>query len=184
MKKLSNAELMILQIISLLDKVSGYEINVYVSKMNYQKWADIGKTSVYSALKKLEKKDFVLLTIDTNKVGKGPIPKKYSITESGIIRMKQEMLATIISENERSKRLNLVISSIQILENNKILQAFEERFVNLEKENQRLSNQLTEYKNCIPIGGELLYRKLISSIENELSFALTIINKFKKENDK
>jgi DNA-binding PadR family transcriptional regulator len=171
MKVLTNAELMILQIIRILGQVSGYNINLFVDKMGYRKWADIGKTSIYSALKKLEKKELVLLFIDTEKTGKGPTPKKYSITDVGCKALKREMISTIKTSKNRCIRLDLVISCIEIFTNTEILQSFEDRKAYLNTELERVSAEYDEQYNCITPGGKLLFQHIIINVENEIKFA-------------
>ena len=152
MGNLTNAELMILQVIKLLDQVSGYRINAYVDEMGSRKWADIGKTSIYSALKKLETKELVTLFVDIEKKGKGPSPKNYSITAQGIQRLQKEMLNTIETARERDKRLDLVLFGIEILSTSQILSAFKIRGEFLKSELDRILIEFEEQQNCINAG--------------------------------
>jgi len=92
---LSNAELMLMQLIFESPNKTGYEINNWVKKLGYNKWAGVGKTSVYNGLNKLISKEYLSSHINANKTGKGPLPTCYNITERGNEVLKQDMLETI-----------------------------------------------------------------------------------------
>ena len=72
-KTLSNAELMLLEIISQAKEISGYAIGKLVEERQYRVWADIGTTSIYTGLEKLKRKGLVTSRLDTAKRGKGPL---------------------------------------------------------------------------------------------------------------
>ena len=75
MRRLTNVEMVLLQIIAEKEGISGYGINQIVKERGYREWADIGMTSIYVGLKKLEDKKLVKFKIHTGKIGKGPVPK-------------------------------------------------------------------------------------------------------------
>ena len=183
MKKLSRAELMMLQIIKILGSVSGYNIKVYIERWGYKDWAEVGKTSIYSSLKKLESKGLVLLFIDTQKVGKGAIPKNYSLTETGYDVLKEEMISIIETSKNRSKSFDLVISSIQILDADEIIDAFKARINLLQVEVERVSKQYDEEFDCLPAGGKFLNIRIISSLKNEIEFAKTLLKSYELEGE-
>ena len=177
---LTNAQLMLLQVIHEHLVITGYDINKHVLNLKYKDWADIGKTSIYTGLKVLQEKKYVSSYIDMDKTGKGPLPRKYSLTEAGKEMLKSEMINTIETSREREKRLDLVISAIQILSFQDILAAFDQRMVYLNSEFIRISNDFEEQKNCLPIGGEFLYSRILSSLRNEIDFAKTVLSYYEK----
>lgn len=65
---LSNVEFMLLQMIAELDQASGYDINKLIDQRGYRQWANIGTTSVYAGLKKLNEKELV----ESEPTGKNP----------------------------------------------------------------------------------------------------------------
>ncbi|MCK5051352.1 MAG: helix-turn-helix transcriptional regulator [Candidatus Cloacimonetes bacterium] len=171
----SNAELMLMQLIFEGPNKTGYEINNWVKKLGYNKWAGVGKTSVYNGLNKLIANNYLKAHLNSNKTGKGPLPTCYNITEKGSEAMKQDMLETIGTARERDQRFDLTISAIHLLPKIEITEAFSIRRKFLNKEYDRLSADYEGQKDCISEGGKLLYERMLMSLENELKFAEYIL---------
>ena len=161
----SNTELMLMQLISENPNKTGYEINNWVRKLGYYKWAGVGKTSVYNGLNKLISKEYLNSHINANKTGKGPLPTCYNITEKGIEVLKQDMLETIQTARERDQRFDLIVSAIHLLQNTEIFESFTNRKNFLNEEYERLSTDYQEQKDCISDGGKLLYERMLMSLE-------------------
>ena len=176
MDSLTNAELMLLQIIKEHNEITGYEINKYVISVGYIEWADIGKTSIYTGLKKLEKKSLVTSFIAVDKMGKGPIPRKYSITTEGEKILKEEMIRAISTSREREKRFDLALSAIQILSKQEMINALDQRIIYLSSEKERINEDYIEQKECLPLGGNILYERILKSIDNEIESTQNIKN--------
>ena len=174
----SNAELMLMQLISQSPNKTGYEINNWVRKLGYNKWAGVGKTSVYNGFNKLTAKEYLTAHINTIKTGKGPFPTCYVSTEKGSKAMKQDMLETIQTARERDQRFDLTISAIHLLSKTEIAEAFSTRKKFLNKEYDRLSADYEEQKDCIHDGGKMLYERMLMSLENELKFAEQILERY------
>ena len=177
---LTNAQLMLLQVIHEYIVITGYDINKHVLNLKYKDWADIGKTSIYTGLKILQEKKYVTSFIDMDKTGKGPLPRKYSLNEEGKVILKSEMIYTIENSREREKRLDLVISALQILSFQEITSAFDRRILYLNSEVFRINKDFEDQKNCLPIGGEFLYSRILSSLRNEIEFSKTVLQYFEK----
>ena len=177
---LSNAELMLMQLIFESPNKTGYEINNWVRKLGYYKWAGVGKTSVYNGLNKLISKEYLNSHINANKTGKGPLPSCYNITERGSEVLKQDMLETIQTARERDQRFDLTVSAIHLLQNVEIFEAFTNRKNFLNEEYKRLSTDYQEQKDCIADGGKLLYKRMLMSIENDLNFTDLILDRYSK----
>ena len=175
---LSNAELMLIQLIFESPNKTGYEINNWVKKLGYNKWAGVGKTSVYNGLNKLISKGYLTAHIKTNKTGKGPLPTCYNITEKGSEIMKQDMLETIQTAREQDQRFDLIVSAIHLLHNTEISDAFSIRKTFLNEEYDRLSADFEVQKDCIHDGGKLLYERMLMSLENDLKFADLILERY------
>jgi len=157
----SNAELMLMQLIFESPNKTGYEINNWVKKLGYNRWAGVGKTSVYNGLSKLILREYLTSHVNANKKGKG--------------------LETIRTARERDQRFDLTISAIHLLSETEIVNAFSIRKEFLNKEYDRLSADYKEQKDCLHDGGELLYERMLMSLENELRFAGQIFKRYSVE---
>ena len=176
----SNAELMLMQLICESANRTGYEINNWVKELGYNRWAGVGKTSVYNGLNKLISKGFLESHVNSNKIGKGPLPTCYNITDTGKITLKQDMLETIQTARERDQRFDLIVSAIHLLQNTEIYDAFSLRKTFLSEEYNRLLVDYEEQKDCIHEGGKLLYERMLMSLENDLKVADLILERYSK----
>ena len=175
----SNAELMLMQLIFESPNKTGYEINNWVKKLGYNRWAGVGKTSVYNGLNKLISKEYLTSHINSKKTGKGPLPTCYNITEKGIETLKQDMLETIQTARERDQRFDLIISAIHLLQEVEIFDAFSIRKNFLSGEYKRLSADYEEHIDCIPDGGKLLYERMLMSLKNDQKFTDLILQRYR-----
>ncbi|MBT3756740.1 MAG: PadR family transcriptional regulator [Candidatus Cloacimonetes bacterium] len=176
----SNAELMLMQLICESPNRTGYEINNWVKKLGYNRWAGVGKTSVYNGLSKLISNEYLTSHVNVNKTGKGPLPTCYNITQKGKTTLKQDMLETIQTARERDKRFDLIVSAIHLLSKNETVTSFTIRKKFLSSEHNRLSGSYEENKSCFHEGGMLLVRRMLMSIENDLNFADLILDRYSK----
>ena len=174
----SNAELMLIQLIFQSPNKTGYEISKWVRKLGYNRWAGVGKTSVYNGLNKLISKEFVNAHINSNKIGKGPLPTCYAITEKGSEAMKQDMITTIQTARERDQRFDLTVSAIHLLSKIEITESFSIRKEFLNQEYDRLAADYERQKDCLHDGGKLLYERMLMSLENDLKFADLILERY------
>jgi len=174
----SNAELMLMQLIFESPNKTGYEINNWVKKLGYNRWAGVGKTSVYNGLNKLISKKYLTSHINSKKTGKGPLPTCYNITEKGSDALKQDMLETIGTARERDQRFDLTISAIHLLPKIEITEAFSIRKRFLNKEYNRLSADYEGQKDCIPDGGKLLYERMLMSLKNDQKFTDLLLERY------
>ena len=78
---MTNAELAILSLIAEQPR-HGYEIERVIQERGMREWTEVGFSSIYYLLKKLERGGLVISRIG-RKVGRGPAPRVYGITSDG-----------------------------------------------------------------------------------------------------
>ena len=178
---LTNSELMILQVISANNDISGYEINKYVKYAEYNIWADIGKTSIYASLKKLEKKQYIIAELDLNKKGKGPLPYKYNISKSGLKILYDEMIEILSSAGIRDRSFDLTLSALQLLPSGDVIKALENRISFLRLEFNRIKEEYNDRKDCVDLGPDLLYQHILSLNKTEITFTEKIMQQIKDQ---
>ena len=127
MKTISNAEYMLLQIIAEKGELSGYEINRLVEERGYREWADIGTTSIYTGLARLQDKELVDSYVDSAKQGKGPLPRKFVLNEAGIEILKQEIFNALASSREMKHRFDLGLAAMPFLQPQEVIKALRQR---------------------------------------------------------
>ncbi|PCJ56370.1 MAG: PadR family transcriptional regulator [Planctomycetota bacterium] len=177
MKPISNVEFMLLQILDQEGELSGYEINKLVEFRGFREWADIGMTSIYVSLTKLEKKGFVKAKLDIYKKGKGPIPRKIKLLANGKTALKREVKQAIVSAKSNEARFKLGLAGISILKKNEMVSALQKRKSSLEKKLNFLRHEKYEAQggSNLPQHVKWLFQHSFHIIETEIEFAKKIL---------
>jgi DNA-binding PadR family transcriptional regulator len=179
-KPLSNVEFALLQLISEEGELSGYMISRLVEEREYREWADIGDTSIYTGLEKLNKKGFVRFYVDTDKQGKGPLPKKFNLTDKGKETLKREVLEALSATRERDQRFDIALAAIHHINPKDAQQALEKRKSFLTAERQRINSKFLHQDGpTLPRHVQILFKHPIILIGAELEFMDEIVRTIK-----
>jgi DNA-binding PadR family transcriptional regulator len=181
MRKLSNVEMVLLQIIAEKDGISGYGINHIVKERGYREWADIGMTSIYVGLKKLEDKKLVKFKVDIDKIGKGPVPKIFFLAEKGKEVLSTEIYSILSGSRERERIFDLGVAGIPFVAPEKVQEALLQRKNYL---NEHLENIDKKFKkdggHQLPVHIRYLFKHSLYLIGNEIKFIDELMRKLKK----
>jgi DNA-binding PadR family transcriptional regulator len=181
MRKLSNVEMVLLQIIAEKDGISGYGINHMVKERGYREWADIGMTSIYVGLKKLEDKKLVKFKVHTAKIGKGPIPKIYFHTEKGKEVLSAEVLSILSESRERERVFDLGVAGIPFVAHQKVKEALLQRKKFLNEHLDRIHSKFREDGgHQLPVHVRYLFKHPLFLIGNELKFIEELMRNLRK----
>ncbi len=96
--RITNVEMALLEIIKEKNETSGYEVRKIIEERGYREWANIGKTSIYTGIKKLEKKGLITVKTIKKKEGKGPLPNKINLTKLGEKVLVEEIKKALLSQ--------------------------------------------------------------------------------------
>ncbi|KGR76097.1 PadR family transcriptional regulator [Ureibacillus sinduriensis] len=174
--EITNVELMLLQIIREQETVSGYEINQLIKERGYREWGDIGTTSIYVGLKKLSKKQLVNSYLDTTKQGKGPMPRKFEVTDDGVKLLKQNTLESLSSSRERDNRFDLALAGIPFLTTEEVLAALQKRKEFLSEVAININKKFdSQGGKRLPFHVQALFKHPHLLIKNEIEFMDTLI---------
>jgi DNA-binding PadR family transcriptional regulator len=187
MRNMSNVEIALLQIIEEQKEISGYGINRVVTERGYREWADIGMTSIYGGLKKLEEKKLVTSRIHTDKHGKGPTPRIYSLTKKGRQVLHREVLSILSRSRERERVFDLGVAGIPCVPSEKAIEALSQRKEYLRGHLDRIEKRFEmSGGKKLPIHIRYLFKHPLVLIENELKFIdelISALQKNKKEGE-
>ncbi|MDW7655768.1 MAG: PadR family transcriptional regulator [Bacillota bacterium] len=175
---LNNNEYMILSLVWESKTASGYQINATINNRGYREWADVGMTSIYKTLKKLEQKNLLDSHITMNKTTQGPAAREYSITENGRLLLKEETEKGLSETRERDRRFDLALSVINIMPMDHALTFIEKRKLYLENENERLTEIYTGQKQRISFNGALLFKHTLHFMQSEIKFLKELISQW------
>ena len=172
----------LLQIIRQKGEVCGYEIDKIVKIREYREWANIGRTSIYTGLEKLSKKHLVTTFIDTDKQGKGPLPKKFKLTETGQITLRNEIFNALSSSRERDKKFDLAFAAIDILTLKEVISALRKRKDFLSEVAKKVEKKFESLGGFnLPINIKALFKHSLYLIKNERKFLDTLMAELQAE---
>jgi len=182
MNQLSNVEFMLLQIIAECTQASGYDINKLIDQRGYREWANIGTTSVYIGLKKLVDKGLIRSEGSGEKLGKGPAPVRFAVTEAGTVTLRDEVIASLSSSRERDIRFDLGLAALPFVEKDEALEALRQR---LDFLGEALRNVRRKYESQggvrLPLHVRALFHHPMKLIENEQAYVAHFIDELSEE---
>jgi DNA-binding PadR family transcriptional regulator len=173
--------MVLLQIIAEKEGVSGYGMNQIVKERGYREWADIGMTSIYVGLKKLEDKKLVKFKIHTDKIGKGPMPKIYCLTEKGREVLSSEVLFILSESRERERVFDLGVAGIPFVAPKKVKAALLQRKKFLNEHLEKIHKKFKKDGGLqLPVHARYLFKHPLDLIGNELKFIDELIGNLAK----
>jgi hypothetical protein len=118
---MTNAELAVLSLLVEQPR-HGYEIEQVIDERGMREWTDIGFSSIYYILRKLEKQALVQASVD-RAAGRGPSRKVYSPTPAGYAACGQGSLAVLSTLTGGNRPFLLGLNNISGLPPEEALQA-------------------------------------------------------------
>lgn len=179
---LSNVEIVLLLIIQKEGEISGYDIKQVIEDEGFSCWADVGKTSIYMGLKKLEKKFLIRSYIDIEKKGRGAIPRRFSITDPGLVELKKDIFRALSSEKIKNPLFDIGISGIPLLNKEEAILALEMRIENMSRFKDRVDDTY-ELKggDRLPFQIKALFEHIEFIMRCETQFIDSLIKRIREE---
>jgi len=106
----TNAELAILSLIVETPR-HGYQIERVIEERGMREWTEIGFSSIYYVLKKLERNGWVESRIEQDE-GRGPARKVYYVTQDGLDAWQEATLEVLSRPMRRYSSLQLGLSNL------------------------------------------------------------------------
>lgn len=176
---INNNEYMLLSLLWQSEQASGYQLNKIIDSRGYRAWADIGMTSIYATLKKLDKKGLIVSHLITDKTTTGPAAKVYALTDDGLHTLREATCTGLSQTRERDRRFDLALSTTDLLPHDQVLDLIDQRKSFLQKEHARLSAVYASQQPHIALTGSLLFQHTLRFIDSELTFLDDFIDQWK-----
>lgn len=181
---LSNVEFMLLQMIKECGQASGYDLKKLVDQRGYREWANIGTTSIYAGLKKLNDKGWIITVKLDEKSGKGPMPNCFTLTEAGNTKLKQEILDSLSSARERDRRFDLGLSALAFVKKEEAVDALRNRLDFLLETSQKIEQKYESQGGVqLPLNVRALFLHSVGMIEHERTFVSNLIRELLEETE-
>lgn len=177
MNQLSNVEFMLLQIIAECKAASGYDINKLIDQRGYREWANIGTTSVYAGLKKLNNKGWIKSEDSGEKSGKGPMPIRFVITDEGMTTLRNEIVVSLSASRERDNRFDLGLAALPFIDRDEAIDALRKRLDFLGEASKKIRQKYESQGHIrLPLHVRSLFQHPINLIESEQAFVAELIS--------
>lgn len=178
---LSNVEILILQLIEEHVSISGYQIKKTVKTRQYDNTFNIGPTSIYNALKKLENKNLAKSKLTKKKQGKGPSPIKFSITETGSSMLQKTIISLLSTTRERDVRFDIGLLGIPHCEKTEIIKALNQRRIFLSTRQEDITNNyIKQNADELPLQRRAIIKHPLLFIDGEILFIERLIKAISK----
>jgi len=148
--------------------LNAYEIIKLLNYMNVKWWFHIADSTVYSTLKALEKKEYILGT--TEKVGNMPDRTVYSLTDKGKCEFKDTLKKAIIRFDYDTNIFSIAaffLNAFSPEEQQKLLQ---ERLAVLQKYREGIEKQVSPlWESEVPASHSANVKRMIDLVDAEIS---------------
>lgn len=179
--RIANVEVALLEIIKEKNETSGYEVRRIIEERGYKEWANIGKTSIYVGIKKLEKKGLITVNSLQKKKGKGPLPNKINLTKLGEKVVVEEIKKALLSQ-KNLPLYYLGIAGIRLINKDSALEILKRREISNLKIIEKI-NEIFKGKggDSLPLEAKALFEHPISLIKSDNQFLMKFIKELKDE---
>ena len=173
-KKLTNAELMLLGLVAEMPR-HGYQIEQVIEQRGMREWAQIGFSSIYFVLGKLEKAGFVEANTPEGKKAK----KVFSSTKAGRMALARQSIDALKNPQPAHSSVLLGIAHWPVLEQATALSALGTRAIALDIEIERLGT-VQKLQHPLPDFVEAMFDFSLSQLKAEKQWAIRTIKKLER----
>jgi len=154
-----------------------YEINHVIEEREMRNWTDIGKSSIYRILIKLEKEGLVKFK---NKIRQSRNLKIYSITKKGEELLKNFVFNSI-SKGRNYQNFILALSNILVLNKKEQIMAFNNCLKTLKEQKQHLEYRAGLAPNKFFVQSLFILPKML--IDTQIEFTELFLEELKNNED-
>ncbi|MFQ6083184.1 MAG: helix-turn-helix transcriptional regulator [Candidatus Aminicenantia bacterium] len=182
MNRLSNVEIAILGLVAEKPRY-GYEIEAVIEERGMREWTDIGFSSIYYVLSKLEKEGLLESKIEQR--GSTPFRRIYRINKKGKETLKKEIVRLISNPKKTHSELDLGISNLPCLSKKEVIISLKKYIESLIQRKKHVEETFKRQEGeKLPFFVQALFIHSLSHIETEIRWVnefIEIVNqKYKK----
>ena len=172
MAKISNAELALLSLIAEQPR-HAYEIEQVIEERNIRYWTDLGFSSIYRILSKLEKSGWLAGQMQPPE-GRGPARKVYHLTPTGIKVWQQAALDNLAKPDRKYSSFLLGLDNLSELPPNKAQSAVHANLA----DQQSIYQQLNLVFENHPLREDFFISNFFDYILNQLAAEINWLQDF------
>jgi len=175
---MTNAELAILSLVAEQPR-HGYEIEQVIEQRGMREWTEIGFSSIYYLLKKLERDR--LISGQLQEAERGPARRTYQITQLGVKVLHDSLLEALSSPQPCYTSFSLAIGNLPALERSDVIAALND-YRSALGTRLELVRLRWEEQRPLPYFVEALFDYSTSMIEAELNWTDKFLKKLEAIN--
>ena len=163
---MTNAELAILSLVAEKPR-HGYQIEQVIKERGMREWTEVGFSSIYYLLKKLEDQDLIESKLE--ETDRGPARKVYRITRSGEVRLREYLLQVLSCPQKCYPAFQLGLANLPTLSEEDSLNALREYRIELSTRLKSLRAGW-ESQKPLPMNIDAMFDYSISLIQAEMDW--------------
>lgn len=175
-EKLTPAEIAILSLVN-EGETHGYGLDETIRYRGMRNWTDIGFSSIYAILTRLEKAKLISSRRDTS--GKLPVRKLYQITGKGKNVLRDHIKLYLSEPEQPRRRIDIGAADIGLLRPDEAIQCLEAYHVRLTERIAKLEKSRKQ-QQPLPFGAGIIFDHGLVKGNAELRWVESIINVLKK----
>lgn len=183
--RLSHVSLAVLGLIA-EGKSYPYELMKKIEERQMKNWTNIGQSSLYGVINKLEEEGLITSKIITSEQNR--TQKMLSITDKGFKVLKEKIIAILSYYPRRTRDWSLAFSNIKILTSEEKIKVFETCIDVLNENKQQLLERLEFGKSVFPEKPPLHFRGLfthaLKMIDASIEFCEEVLKELREEEEK
>jgi DNA-binding PadR family transcriptional regulator len=172
----TNSELAILSLLAERPR-HGYDIEQIIEQRGMRNWTEIGFSSIYYVLNKLEKAGTICSRLETSS-GKGPSRKVYELTESGRENWQNAVLTALSRPEPCHLPIQIGLSNLPLLSKEQALAAFHAYLSNLRETKTDLIARQANQGIPLPYQVDAMFELSLAMIEAEIQWLQSFLMEF------
>ncbi len=177
---MTNAELAILSLIVEQPR-HGYQIEQVLEGRNMRDWTEIGFSSIYYILRKLEERGLVSSQKEESS-GRGPGKKVYQPTTEGMAVWREATLLTLSSSNTKTNPFLIGLSNLPAFSSSEVAQALQEYLGDLDNRYKHVEVRWKEQsEHDLPFHVNAMFEYSLTMIESEIKWIKEFIIKMEEK---
>jgi DNA-binding PadR family transcriptional regulator len=177
---MTNAELAILTLIAEKPR-HGYDIEQVIEERGMREWTEIGFSSIYYLLKKLEEKGLIEGRME-RQAGRGPARKVYEITDAGMEARRAGVLEALSVPRRAYPPLQLGLASLPRVSRSEALAALH-RYQDRLRERLEHVRSRRDARRPLPYFVEAMFSHSVAMIEAERRWIERFMNQLEEIGD-
>jgi DNA-binding PadR family transcriptional regulator len=177
MKKLSNLEFVILSLVA-EKPIHGYLVEHLIVERGMREWTDIGFSSIYHVLGKLQKAGF--LTSLSESAGDRPARTVFSLTPQGTNLLHDEVFHRLSTPHAYSADFDLALTSLPVLNKEEILLALETFQEELSRKIQEIEGKQSFMTDGMESHVIALFDHSLKAMHSELDWISNYLSKWRQ----